>query len=59
VAVPQDFPPSGSIGSDLQPRGLDIDTVKLLADKLGVKLVLTPVNSTNALHSSLPARSTW
>ncbi|MHC6226024.1 transporter substrate-binding domain-containing protein [Pseudomonas sp. X10] len=49
VAVPQDFPPFGSVGPDLQPRGLDIDTAKLLADKLGVKLAMTPVNSTNRI----------
>ncbi|MFF7110413.1 transporter substrate-binding domain-containing protein [Pseudomonas sichuanensis] len=49
VAVPQDFPPFGSVGPDLKPRGLDIDTAQLLADKLGVKLALTPVNSTNRI----------
>ncbi|TBU88174.1 transporter substrate-binding domain-containing protein [Phytopseudomonas dryadis] len=49
VAVPQDFPPFGSVGPDMQPRGLDIDTAQLLADKLGVKLELTPVNSTNRI----------
>lgn len=36
VAVPQDFPPFGSIGPDMQPRGLDIDTAQLLADQLAV-----------------------
>ena len=41
VAVPQDFPPFGSVGPDLKPRGLDIDTAQLLADKLAVKLELT------------------
>lgn len=25
VAVPQDFPPFGSVGTDLQPQGYDID----------------------------------
>jgi polar amino acid transport system substrate-binding protein len=49
VAVPQDFPPFGSIGPDMQPRGLDIDTAQLLADQLAVKLELTPVNSTNRI----------
>ena len=49
VAVPQDFPPFGSVGPDLKPRGLDIDTAQLLANKLGVKLALTPVNSTNRI----------
>lgn len=49
VAVPQDFPPFGSVGPDMKPRGLDIDTAQLLADKLAVKLELTPVNSTNRI----------
>lgn len=25
IAVPQDFPPFGSIGTDLKPQGIDID----------------------------------
>ena len=49
VAVPQDLPPFGSIGPDMQPRGLDIDTARLIADQLQVKLQLTPVNSTNRI----------
>ncbi|MDP9508623.1 transporter substrate-binding domain-containing protein [Pseudomonas protegens] len=49
VAVPQDFPPFGSVGPDMQPRGLDIDTARLLAEQLQVKLELTPVNSTNRI----------
>ncbi|WP_323162707.1 transporter substrate-binding domain-containing protein, partial [Pseudomonas fulva] len=36
-------------GPDMKPRGLDIDTAKLLADQLKVKLELTPVNSTNRI----------
>jgi polar amino acid transport system substrate-binding protein len=49
VAVPQDFPPFGSVGTDMKPRGLDIDMAQLIADKLGVKLVLTPVTSANRI----------
>ncbi|MBD1586078.1 transporter substrate-binding domain-containing protein [Pseudomonas typographi] len=49
VAVPQDFPPFGSVGPDMKPRGLDIDTAALLAQRLNVKLELTPVNSTNRI----------
>ena len=49
VAVPQDFPPFGSVGPDMQPRGLDIDTARLIAEQLKVKLELTPVNSTNRI----------
>ena len=31
VAVPQDFPPFGSVTSDLKPQGLDIDVATLIA----------------------------
>ena len=49
VAVPQDFPPFGSVGTDLKPRGYDIDTAALIAQDLGVKLELVPVTSANRL----------
>jgi polar amino acid transport system substrate-binding protein len=49
VAVPQDFPPFGSVGSDMQPMGYDIDMANLIAAKLGVKLKLVPVTSTNRI----------
>ncbi|GGB00655.1 transporter substrate-binding domain-containing protein [Agarivorans gilvus] len=49
VAVPQDFPPFGSVGSDLQPQGYDIDMANYLADELGVKLELVPVTSANRI----------
>jgi polar amino acid transport system substrate-binding protein len=47
VAVPQDFPPFGSVGTDMTPQGYDIDVAKLIAEKIGVKLELTPVTSAN------------
>ncbi|WP_024301139.1 transporter substrate-binding domain-containing protein [Pseudogulbenkiania sp. MAI-1] len=47
VAVPQDFPPFGSVGSDLKPQGYDIDMATLIAKELAVKLELVPVTSTN------------
>lgn len=47
VAVPQDFPPFGSIGADMAPQGLDIDVAALMAKKMGVRLQLVPVSSTN------------
>ena len=43
VAVPQDFPPFGSVGPDMTPQGYDIDVAKLIADKIGVELELVPV----------------
>ena len=49
VAVPQDFPPFGSVGTDMQPRGYDIDAAALIAKELGVKLELVPVSSANRL----------
>ena len=49
VAVPQDFPPFGSVGTDLKPRGYDIDMAALIAKELGVKIELIPVTSTNRI----------
>lgn len=49
VAVPQDFPPFGSVGSDLKPVGYDIDTANLIGKKLGVKVELVPVTSANRI----------
>lgn len=49
IAVPQDFPPFGSVGVDMQPEGYDIDMAKLVAAKLGVRLTLVPVTSENRL----------
>ena len=49
IAIPTDFPPYGTVGTDLQPQGLDIDMAKLIAAKLGVKLELVPVISANRI----------
>lgn len=49
VAVPQDFPPFGSVGADMTPVGYDIDVATLIADKLGVQLELVPVTSANRI----------
>ncbi len=49
VAVPQDFPPFGSVGPDLKPVGYDIDTAKLIAARLGVAVELVPVTSANRI----------
>ncbi|MBY8020980.1 transporter substrate-binding domain-containing protein [Vibrio fluvialis] len=49
VAVPQDFPPFGSVGTDLKPHGYDIDMAAYLAQKLDVKLELVPVTSGNRI----------
>jgi polar amino acid transport system substrate-binding protein len=49
VAVPQDFPPFGTVGADMKPQGYDIDMAALIAKELGVKLELIPVSSTNRI----------
>jgi polar amino acid transport system substrate-binding protein len=49
VAVPQDFAPFGIAGTDLEPRGYDVDVARLLADGLGVRLELVPVTSVNRI----------
>jgi polar amino acid transport system substrate-binding protein len=49
VAVPQDFPPFGSVGSDLKPVGYDIDMATLLAKEMGVKVEIVPVASANRI----------
>lgn len=49
VAVPQDFPPFGSVGTDLKPQGYDIDMVKYLVKELNVKVELVPVTSANRI----------
>ncbi|KAF1043155.1 MAG: L-cystine-binding protein FliY [Herbaspirillum frisingense] len=49
VAVPADFPPFGSVDSDLKPQGFDIDVANLLAKKMGVKVELIPVSSANRI----------
>jgi len=49
VAVPQDFPPFGSVGSDMAPRGYDVDMANLIGKALGVKVELVPVTSANRI----------
>ncbi len=49
VAVPQDFPPFGSVSTDMTPQGYDVDVAGLIAGKLGVKVELVPVTSANRI----------
>ncbi|MGA0532001.1 transporter substrate-binding domain-containing protein [Hansschlegelia sp. KR7-227] len=49
IAVPQDFPPFGSVGLDMAPQGYDIDVANMIGAKLGVKVELTPVTSANRI----------
>jgi polar amino acid transport system substrate-binding protein len=43
IAVPDDFPPFGSIGADMNVRGYDIDVAQRVAEGMDVKLDLVPV----------------
>jgi polar amino acid transport system substrate-binding protein len=49
VAVPQDFPPFGSVNAQMDAVGYDIDMANLLAQKMGVKVQLVPVTSANRI----------
>lgn len=49
IAVPQDFPPFGSIGTDLKPQGIDVDMAHYIAKELGVELKIVPVTSANRI----------
>jgi len=49
VAVPQDFPPFGSVGSDMAPKGYDVDMANLVGKAMGVKVELVPVTSANRI----------
>jgi polar amino acid transport system substrate-binding protein len=49
IAVPQDFPPFGSVGTDMAPQGYDIDMANLIGEKLGAKVEIVPVTSANRI----------
>lgn len=49
IAVPTDFPPYGSVGTDLRPQGLDVDMANYIAARLGVKVELVPVTTANRI----------
>ena len=61
VAVPQDFPPFGSVGADLKPVGYDIDMARAIAKDMGVTLELVPVSSANRIPylTTRSARGCW
>ena len=58
VAVPQDFPPFGSVGTDMTPSGYDIDMAMLIGEKLGVDVEIVPVTSANRIPY-LQTRPDW
>ena len=43
IAVPESFPPFGSVGASGEHEGYDVDVAKLIAKDLGVELELVPV----------------
>ncbi|MEM8555314.1 MAG: transporter substrate-binding domain-containing protein [Pseudomonadota bacterium] len=45
IAVPESFPPFGSLGVEGEYEGYDVDVAKLIAEDLGVELELVPVVS--------------
>ena len=47
IAAPNDYPPFGFAGTDMKPRGIDIEMAELIAQKLNVKLELVPVTGPN------------
>src|SRR5260370_26060311 len=49
VAVPQDFAPLGSAGTDLKPQGYDIDMANLIGKELGVRVDIIAVTSANRI----------
>jgi polar amino acid transport system substrate-binding protein len=49
IAIPTDFPPYGSVGTEMKPQGLDIDMANYIGARLGVKVELVPVTSMNRI----------
>ncbi len=49
IAVPVDYPPFGSAGADMQPKGLDIDMANFIGKELGVRTELVGVSSANRI----------
>jgi polar amino acid transport system substrate-binding protein len=45
IAIPENFPPFGSLGAEGEYVGYDVDVAKLIAEDLGVELELVPVTS--------------
>jgi len=45
IAVPENFPPFGSVGKSLEHEGYDVDVAGLIAADLGVDVEIVPVTS--------------
>ena len=49
IAVPEDTPLFGAVGTDGQLTGYDVDVANMVAKDLGVKVELVPVSSANRI----------
>lgn len=49
IAVPENFPPFGSLGPEGEYVGYDVAVAKLIAEDLGVELELVPVTSSQRI----------
>ena len=49
VAVPEDYPPFGSVGADMQPQGYDIEMADYLGRALKAKVELVPITGENRM----------
>ncbi|EJB07040.1 periplasmic component of amino acid ABC-type transporter/signal transduction system [Rhizobium leguminosarum bv. trifolii WSM597] len=49
VAVLAEYPPFGSVGTDMQAVGLDIDLARIVAEKLAVKAEIVPSTGPNRI----------
>jgi len=45
IAIPENFPPFGSLGADGEYQGYDVDVAKLIAKDLEIEIELVPVTS--------------
>lgn len=49
VAVPQDYPPFGFVGPDMQMHGYDVEMARYIANFLGVKCEFVPATGANRI----------
>lgn len=49
IAIPDNFPPFGTLGPDMKPEGYDVDTAVLIAEGLGVKPELVTLASSDRI----------
>ncbi len=57
VAIDITNPPYGSLDTEMQPSGIDVDVAKLMAERLGVKLNIVQVTGPNRIPTLLNNRA--